>query len=484
MSSKTLLTNTFIYALGELLPRIVSFVLLPIFTQYLSTDDYGIIGYTNSIMMFLFVLSSLALNTYILRAYYETQIELDRKKMIGNVVAIILVFNLIILVFSFLVGPTIARIVKIQIPFYPYLSLTLVNNFLEVFSIIPLVIFRIKEQAKWYVIINSVRSVLLFLVTYILIVKFNWGVSGNFYGRLLVNLLFIPIYVLIIYRNTKLNFSLNWAFKALKFSLPLIPGAIAYLVISMSDRIILERYVSLSQIGIYSVAYTLALSINVIIQSGYRAFEPEIYKKFSTDLFMPFINAIYKRFMFFVFLLASVLVIFSKDILSLIAKGDFVEGYKIIPFILIGVIATGQNAILGSIAVAENKTKLASLSVIIGGLSSIVFNILFIPKFGIYSAAFASGIAFLVINVINYKGIFFKPTALIRRDLISIILFIVLSFSLMLLSHYYELTLGLLSIKFLILFFISYVFFQIYGLSIINLKKLVFSSLRKNDRYF
>lgn len=72
----------------------------------------------------------------------------------------------------------------------------------------------------------------------------------------------------------------------MRFSLPLLPGALAYLILSVSDRIILERNVPMAEIGIYNVAFTMALALNIVIQSGYKAIEPEIFKRYgATDYF-------------------------------------------------------------------------------------------------------------------------------------------------------------------------------------------------------
>ncbi len=423
MSKGKLFKNTLIYSIGEVIPRLISFFLLPVFTLYLSTGDYGIISYTNAVMLFLFVISSLSLNTYLLREYYDCKTDEERDELIGNVFSVITVFNIILLVLAYIIGPIVIKYTRLQIPFTPYFSLSFINNFLEVFSIIPLVVFRIKDKVSLYVIINVIKSLLLFVTTYVLIVHFKWGVLGNFYGRLFVNLIFVIIYAIIILRHSKLNLKQRLLKSGLKFSLPLIPGAIGYLLISMSDRIILERYVSLSQLGIYAVASTLAYSLTVIIQSGYRSFEPEIFKHYNTNDFSAFIEKIHGIYMFVVFALASGLSIFGKDILTIMTKGGFVEGYILIPVILIGVIMTAQNAILGSIIIAERKTKLSSLSTIIGGAVNIVFNIIFIPLYGVMSAAVVSSIAFILMNLIIYWGMNYKTNVFIS-DIFALFCFV------------------------------------------------------------
>ncbi len=422
MAKKGLITNTIVYSVGEIFPKIISFLLLPIFTTYLSTSDYGIISYTNSIMFFLLVISSLCLNTYVLREFFNCKSELEKKRLIGNVFSVICLFNIFLLLLSFLVGPSIVNFTHLKIPFYPYFSLSLINNFFEIFSIIPLVIFRVKENALAYVSLNIAKAVLLFLASYILIVHLKWGIIGSFYGKLIVNAVFSIVFIIVAIRNGIFNLNIVLIKKSLKFSLPLIPGAVGFLLMSMSDRIILERYVSLSQLGIYSIAYTVAFSLSIIIQGAYRSFEPEIYREYGKESFNQFIKKMHGLFMAVVFLLATGLAIFSKELLFLMTKGGFVEAYKLIPIILIGVLATAQNVILGSLLIAENKTKISSFSTIIGGVISILFNLFLVPEIGIYSAAMATAVAYLAMNVVIAKGITLD-IRFVRADIYALVYF-------------------------------------------------------------
>ncbi|WP_461789344.1 oligosaccharide flippase family protein [Pedobacter sp.] len=482
MSKSILLKNTIIYSIGEIFPKLVSFLLLPIFTSYLSEADYGIISYTNSVMFFLFVFSALALNTYLLREFFECKTEAEQKRLIGSVFFTILAINVIILILGYLFGPTIIKYTHLQIPFYPFFSLLLLNNFCEALSIVPLVVYRVHENALAYVIISILRAILIFAFTYAFIIHLDLGILGNFYGRLFVNAFFVLIYLYIIFKNSIINIDFTAIRKSLVFSLPLIPGAIGYLLMNMSDRIILERYVSLSDIGIYSVAYTLAYSLTIVIQSGYRSFEPEIYRRYDSPDFNEFVENIHKVYMFVVYFLALMLVIFAKDVLQVMTKGNFIQGYILIPLIVIGVIATAQNAILISIVISEKNTKLSGLSTVIGGFISIGFNLLFIPQYGTSAAALASSIAYISMNVIVLSKMKFK-SSVIKSDFLSFFLFIIVAIVITLIFGHKATSFLTLCLK-LIISAISFVFlFLIYRLKISEFNFLLafFTKPRKNS---
>ncbi len=427
MIKNNLLKETAIYAIGEIVPKIISFVLLPIYTHYLSPKDYGIISYTNSVVIFLFILSSLALNSFVIRNYFEKKDVFQQKLLLGNVYLFIGIFNLSLICIYFLVFPPIIKSTNLQVPWNPYFKLALISNFLDVFSIIPLVVYRVKQKARFYIILTISRTLFQFGLTFTLIVVLKKGIIGHYYGRLFSLIPFFFIYWALMSKEAIFRLNLKQIKEGLKFSLPLIPGAIAYLAISFSDRIILERFVNLSQIGIYNIAYTLAFSLNMIIQSGYRAIEPEIFKKYGTPEFPNFIDTIQSRFLFVVFACAMAFTLFSQEVFKIMASEKYYEGYLLVPIIMLGAILTAPNVIFGSILQAEKNTKAIGIASMTGAIASILFNIAFIPHWGVYAAAISSALAFLVMNLILYFRLRFKQKK-IGREIISLLLFCLFTF--------------------------------------------------------
>ena len=428
MSTNKLAKETGIYTLGEIAPRIISFFLLPVYTNYLSPSDYGIINYTNSIVIFLFVLGSLSLNSYVLRFYYGKKTEKEKKKLIGNIYLFIGFINFLILAIAWLIVPLIIEKYNIKIPWKPYFQLALINNFLDGFSIIPLVFYRVKQKAKLFVKLSLGRALLQFLITFFLIVVLKKGIIGNYLGKFISVFIYVFIYWVVIKKEAILNINIKQIKEGLKFSLPLIPGALAFLVLNISDRIILERYVSLFDIGIYSVAYTLAFALNMIIQSGYKALEPEFYKRFLQPGFFHFAKKVQSNFLFLIFTLAMFLTLFSQEFFKIMTSDNYYKGYLLVPVIIIGALMSGQNVIFRTILTAEKKTKIVGFSSIIGAGINLTVNLLLIPLWGIYAAAISSSISYCFMNVYSFSKMNF-PNKSLKAELIALILFITITVS-------------------------------------------------------
>ncbi len=423
--SQKLVKSTIYYSIGEIVPRIISFLLLPILTKYLTADEYGIVSYTNSVMTFVFVIATLSLNTFVLRHYYSTKDENARKELIGSVFLFIFGFNCILILFQMIFFPLLIDFFNVNIPFKPYFQLAILNNFFDVISIIPLVLYRVKEDAKGFLILSLSRTLLQFLMVYVFVVIYKEGLLGSYNARLIVNIPFMFIYFYMIFKNSifKINFKLIK--EALHFTLPILPGSLAFLFVSLSDRVILERYISLDQLGIFSVAITLATVLNIIIQALYKTFEPILFKEYFNENFQETNLKLYKIYLMAIFIGAFGASIFSKEFFIIATSGVFREGYKLVPLFIISVVIAGINTYLNILMIANKKQKLVSLVSIISAVISVVLNLIFIPYYGCYGAIIASAASFLFSNIIfQYQTVIKKKYILTQIALMSLVVLV------------------------------------------------------------
>jgi O-antigen/teichoic acid export membrane protein len=420
--SQKLVKTTIYYSIGEIIPRIISFLLLPILTKYLTADEYGIVSYTNSVMTFVFVIATLSLNTFVLRHYYSSKDENSRKELIGSVFLFIFGFNCFLILLQMIFFPLLIDFFNVNIPFKPYFQLAIFNNFFDVISIIPLVLYRVKENAKGFLVLSLSRTLLQFLMVYVLVVIYQEGLLGSYYARLIVNVPFMFIYFYMIYKNSIFRINFKLIKEALHFTLPILPGSLAFLFVSLSDRVILERYISLDQLGIFSVAITLAMVLNIVIQGLYKTFEPVLFKEYFNENFQETNLKLYKVYLLAIFVGAFGASIFSKEFFIIATFGVFREGYKLVPLFIVSVVIAGINTYLNILMIANKKQKIVSLVSIISAIISVALNLIFIPYYGCYGAIIASAASFLFSNIIfQYHTVITKKYILTQILLMSLV---------------------------------------------------------------
>lgn len=468
--------NVVLYTLGEMIPRVLSFLLLPVLTKYLTTSDYGISSYITTVVTFLFVLTTLSVNTYALRTYYKLKSEDEKKKLLGNLFLFLTAWGLVMLTLEALLFPVLLKAFSVQVPFYPYFLLGLIINFFDVVSIIPLVSYRVNEDAKGFVALSVGRTVLQYIFVLLLVAIFKMGLFGSLMGRLLGCVPFAIIYVLIIKRKGIFSLNKEQIKHALLFSLPLLPGALSYLVISMFDRIILERYVSLNELGLYSVASTLALTLNIIIQGIYRSFEQKIFREHNNEGYVILTDKLYKIYIAALCIPGFCMILFAKEVLLFFTSPQYYSAQQYVPYLVVAVIVSGINTFFSTLLIADNRRKVVSYSSFVAAVVSFIGNLLLIKYFGVIGACVASILSFLVVYIFYYYKV-----SLLNKYLVQQI-----SFAVIFLAIQYVLPsaiplIGEIVIKLFILLLFIFYLKKVINIELPSLSKLVALRSFKNN---
>ena len=140
-----LLKNTIIYSLGRILPQAVNFILLPIYSEYLSPSQYGIIESMIVFSTILTIIFSFATERSMFRIYYDYKKEDDKKKFIGNTTILIAISATFFLGLIFLLHKPISKIYS-EVPFNPYFIYAILTAYATTFAYIPQTLFHLAHQ--------------------------------------------------------------------------------------------------------------------------------------------------------------------------------------------------------------------------------------------------------------------------------------------------------------------------------------------------
>jgi O-antigen/teichoic acid export membrane protein len=394
MPRAKLVVDSVYYTTGEILPRVIGFFLLPLLTRFLTPAEYGINSYTGTVMLFSFALSTLSLNTFLLRNYYKEDTEEGKQKIIGNIFLLTLLTNGLLSGLELLVFPWALARLKIQVPFHPYFMLAIVNNFLDSLSLVPLVIYRVRRNARLFVLINSAKIILQFGASWFMLSSLHAGLTGVYLAKLFVNIPFSLLFVVIVYRYGVFRPDAAQMRKALKFSLPLLPGVMSYLFLSTFDRIVLEKNLGLTSLGLYSTAATLSLALNIIVQGLYRPFEQKIFEKHGTPEYAEVTDTLYRYFLTCLLTGGFLLGIYSREVFILFTSAKFLPAYPLVPLLVVPVIVSGINGFIGMLLIADHRQIMITRATMISVCVSIPGTLGLIRLMGVYGAIVSSTISF------------------------------------------------------------------------------------------
>ena len=388
-----------IYGISGILVKGISIILVPFYVRVLSTEDYGIIDLITIVSALAGIIFSLELYQSIAR-YYSDLGHLERKRHISTVFLYYTVsFILFGLVVYFFAKPVSLFIFKIPGK-ENILKIAVISIIINALFYYFQTVLRYSLKSLKYTITNIIFSVttICFSIYFVLVLK--KGLQGVYFGQIAGGI--IGLIPALYFNKEYLTFSFKFSSlkTLLKFSLPLVPSSLGVYILSYIDRIFIQIFLTLSDLGIYGIGYRVASISYLFFGIINASFVPIVYASYKNEDVKYEISKIY-RYSFFISLSSiTILSIFTNNILFFLTTPSYYSAYKVIPFLLLsGLFSFFGNLFLGLSIV--KKTKIIAYISIISALLNIGLNFLLIPYFGIIGASVSTMVSTCVIFLIQ-----------------------------------------------------------------------------------
>ena len=408
--------NISLYTIGSALPKAIGFLLLPVYTRFLTPEDYGIVSSMAMLGTVVTIFFTLAAEISIYRLYYDYDSTEEKKEFLGTISIFLFLMSTLCVLLIFLFRNYVELIFK-SIPFFPYYAYITLAIYFGIFSQVPQIYYMVIEQAEKFFFLTAGMFLLNIVLSLWFVVGLKAGAEGKLGAQLIANFLFVPLLLFLL--NNKVKFKFNFAMlkNGLAYSIPMIPASLSAWVLNLSDRIFIERYFTLKDVGIYSLGYQLA-EVVVLLSGGiHKAYAPHFFKVANSKDQKEAKKRLYRSntayitvTIFSVFLISF----FSKEIVTLMMDVKFIEAYKIIPIIALSYLFGQTSGVLNLYIYQAKKTK-AMMYLVMGSASLNIFlNWILVPRFGALGAAYATVASFAFLAVIKYvysKRCYFIPWA-------------------------------------------------------------------------
>jgi O-antigen/teichoic acid export membrane protein len=394
------ITNAGMYFLGSIVQSILSLIAQPIYSLHLTADQFGIIGYFDSIQSVFSPIFIFGMTQVYLMRYFKQNDDLN-KRFLFNITFYLCCFNTIILFVGHLAIYLYFRFMHVNIPLNPYAWFILIALLLENIKSAVLINLRIRKKALSFFSFSVINSVLNFGLGLLFVAYFKWGAEGRMLAPIISSLAMIPYCVYLLRQFTTVNFNINAFYKAAKVALPLVAGAYAYVPIINIDRFYLERLNNLKELGLYNIGITIASYAQLAYMALIFAFEPDIFKSVAEKnikkilliaaiLFAPFL------------LFVLIFMMFTYNIISVLTSGRYIGAAHYTIITLISVFLISIHNFMDKIFIAMGKTIYNLYVNTIGGLLSIVILYIAVSKYAFNGAAYGKVIVFTCIVIISF----------------------------------------------------------------------------------
>lgn len=393
-----LLFNSFILFLGKFSTQFISFLLLPLYTAYFKTEDYGIVDLITTYIVLLVPVITIQTEMYVFRYLIDYRENVtEKKRIISNSLFIIFILTIIALVFFEIIC------CFITIKYSSYLILMVISTILS--NILMQISRGLGKNVDYSIscIIIGISNVILNIL---LIIVMRFGVESVFISTIISNLtgsLFLffkhKIYKYISYRTIQKNNFLE----IVRYSLPLVPNGIVWWIVDTSDRTIVTLLLGLSSNGIYSISNKFSHIINNFYSIFNMSWTESLsmYLNDDDDFLETTFNSIFKM------LCSLCLVLLSSMFLlfTIFINEKYDAAYRYTFVLIIASIFSMLSSNLSAVYIAAKKTKGIAITTIIAAICNLLIHLSLINVLGLYAASLSTLLSFILLFLIRYNDV-------------------------------------------------------------------------------
>ena len=413
MSIRALGKQSLIYGIGHMMARLITFLLLPLYTHSFTQEEYGALSLAYAFMGFALILYRYGMDTALMKYSVQTSGQ-ERTKHITVIIISQLITSIIFTAILYVSRFTIANLV-LGIDRPDWMAFLAVILFLDSLWNLPLLILRSEEKAVPFIGFSLLNVVTTMVLNILFVVHWGYGIEGVFKANILASgIVFILSLPIVIQRIQLHAFNKKVFNKILHFALPFLPAGLFTMVMELSDRYLLEWLLGTADVGLYSAGKKmgmLGLTVVMGFNMGWTPYFLKRGKEEGAKIEFAKIATLFLGIMGYISVLVSVWV---PEIMRLSVAGktligpEFWDCEPVVSTILLGYFFFGTYVLQLPGVYMKEITNWVPIFRIMGAGTLIVSSMYLIPSFGLIGAAYGVVLAFIAMS----SAIYFKTHSL------------------------------------------------------------------------
>lgn len=388
---------SFWFAVCSIIQKGIQFMTVPIFTRLLSTNEYGEVALYNSWLGFCTIFITLNLHAGTFNTgmvMYEDNKYAFTSSLQSIVLTVGVFFLSVIYVFD---APFVALIRMDK----HYLLLMLAQ--IIMFSSVSLWTTQQQYQYrfKYLAFVTLLMAILIPVLGIFAVKTYEDNVAARVYSMAGVQIVIGAFFFVFNYCKGKTFFNKEYWNFALTFAIPLIPHYLSGIILSQSDRVMIDWYCSKSDVGIYSVAYSLSMILMLVVTSINQSLAPWTFKALKDGNIIG-LKQLSSMLLLLVALPILLLNLLAPEVVTLIAPSEYSEAVYVIPPVASSCFFIFLYSMFGNIEFYYHKKKYIVVASMFGATLNIILNLIFIPIFGYIAAAYTTLVCYVGFSVTHY----------------------------------------------------------------------------------
>ncbi|WP_026510596.1 lipopolysaccharide biosynthesis protein [Butyrivibrio sp. LC3010] len=390
---------------GIVIRSSVVFFTMPLFTRILGTVEYGKFSVYSSWMAIIICFIGLNVSAGLSKGYYKFSNEYYQFR--SSVIMLGVISCFFVTIFLMVCYPAIARFIKFPISIYFLLLCEATAQFILNFANLA---WTYEKKAK----LNMLVSVCILIATTLLalvLLKYNWlNLEYRYYARVIGGAIpqiigAICIFLAFVWRGKKIYCKKYWNY-SLSIGIPLIFHLVSQQILGQSDRVMMQMMnIDSSQIGIYSFVYSFTGFLTIILSALNNAWCPFYFDCLSNCNYDKLEEMIRNYVEIFTSLVGGFLLL-SREVVRFFADESYQAGDDLIPVIVIAIYIIFSYQFAVNYEMFYEKPRIIACGTVIAALINVFLNYLWISKYGMVGAAFATLISYFLLAILHFVVVF------------------------------------------------------------------------------
>lgn len=426
---KNLITNSLVFTIANLGSKVISFIMVPLYTYVLRKEEYGTVDlmttFNSLLIPILFLCASDAVLRYCMDKRYNS-----REVLSNSLFIYIWGTGLLCLII-----PILGKVYPDIAPYSICLGILFLSNGLMQVSNQYL---RASGHIKAFAVNGIIYTFAFASLNILFLVKLRFGINGYLYSMIVSNMICVLVAALCsrIWHVITFRIYTKTLKVMLKYSVPLIPNALMWWVMDASDKLIITYYLGVGATGVFAIAKKLPTLIDTFHSIFNQAWQISAIQENDSSNVKEFTSNVYRIYFTCMVLVVGGLLTIARPFVTYILSDSYESTWLYIPFLLLAVGCSSLSGFLSANLIAAEQTAQIFKTTVIGAVINTILNFLLIPTLGLNGGAIATFLGFLVVLKIRENllikqeklGITFNRILLITIIGIQIIVYYAFTF--------------------------------------------------------
>ena len=395
-----LLKNTLIIAFGTIFPKFASIITLPILTEKLTKNEYGIYDLIVTVVALLLPTITLQIQTACFRFLLELETEdIEKKYIISTIVIYVGISSLISLGLVFFCMSKLSILVRVFIILYFGVDMAL--NVLQQIA-------RGLQNNKIYSLSALTTSFFNMVLIVLIVLIGNKGLEGLLFSMIVSTFIAVNVVVfkLKLWEYVKIKyFSLKKLKAMISYSWPMVPNTLSNWVMNLSDRILITAVLGVELNAVYSIANKIPNLFTSVQATFVMAWQENASLAVKDDDIDNYYSKMFDSIFKIYFSIMAFLIALSPVLFKILIKGDYEAAYDQMPILFIALLFSAISSFLGGIYVASKNTKSIGITTFVSAIVNFIINISLIKYIGIYAGSISTLISYFILAIYRMKNV-------------------------------------------------------------------------------